>query len=303
MESRDKSSHMTQAFILGAGLGTRLRPLTDHLPKPLVPLYQRPLAAWTVDACERAGISRFAINTHHLPEAWESFGGGKDITLFHEPVLLETGGGLKNIEGWIHDEPLLVHNGDIYSTLPLHELVAAHKASGLPVTLAVRSFGEARHIALNHIEDRVTDIRGMLGKAEGTHVFTGIYCINPVFLEMLPRDEKISVIPAFRELAREGKLGAVVLDEGEWLDLGERDSYLEAHRKLALGDAIHPTAEVEGAKIEGSVVGEGAVVGTGAEVIDSVIWAGGHVLPGARLERCIVCSGTPVSGHHVDEDI
>lgn len=303
MESTDKSSHMTQAFILGAGLGTRLRPLTDHLPKPLVPLHQRPLAAWTVDACERAGISRFAINTHHLPEAWKGFGGGKDITLFHEPVLLETGGGLKNIESWIQDEPLLVHNGDIYSTLPLHELMAAHKASGLPVTLAVRSFGEARHIALNHIEDRVTDIRGMLGKAEGTHVFTGIYCINPVFLGMLPKDEKISVIPAFLELAREGKLGAVVLDEGEWLDLGERESYLEAHRKLTLADAIHPSAKVDGAKIEGSVVGEGAVIGAGAEVIDSVIWAGARVLPGARLERCIVCSGTPVGGHHVDEDM
>ncbi|RYD38542.1 MAG: hypothetical protein EOP87_01395 [Verrucomicrobiaceae bacterium] len=303
MERADKSSRMTQAFILGAGLGTRLRPLTDHLPKPLVPLHQRPLAAWTVDACERAGIKRFAINTHHLPGAWEHFGDGKDITFFHEPDLLETGGGLKNIEEWIRDEPLLVHNGDIFSTLPLHELVAAHKASGLPVTLAVRSFGEARHIALNHIEDRVTDIRGMLGKSEGTHVFTGIYCINPLFLEMLPEGKKISVIPAFLELAREGKLGAVVLDEGEWLDLGERDSYLEAHRKLALADAIHPSAKVDGAKIEGSAVGEGATIGAGAEVIDSVIWAGGQVLPGARLERCIVCSGTPVGGEHLDEDL
>lgn len=303
MERTDKSSHMTQAFILGAGLGTRLKPLTDHLPKPLVPLHQRPLAAWTMDACERAGITRFAINTHHLPEAWEHFGTGKDVTFFHEPVLLETGGGLKNIESWIQNEPLLVHNGDIYSTLPLRELIAAHKASGLPVTLAVRSFGEARHIALNHIEDRVTDIRGMLGKAEGTHVFSGIYCINPEFLELLPKAEKISVIPAFLELAREGKLGAVVLDEGVWLDLGERDSYLKAHRELAMGGAIHPSATVGGARIEGSVIGEGVIVGEGAQVIDSVIWAGGVILPGAKLHRCIVCSRTPVGGNHQDQDL
>lgn len=294
---------MTQAFILGAGLGTRLRPLTDHLPKPLVPLYQRPLAAWTVDACERAGIRRFAINTHHLPEAWENFGVGKDITLFHEPILLETGGGLKNIEGWMGDEPLLVHNGDIFSTLPLHKLIAAHKASGLPVTLAVRSFGDATHIALNHIEDRVTDIRAKLGKSEGTHVFTGIYCVSPAFLEMLPKGEKISVIPAFLQLAREGKLGAIVLDEGEWLDLGERDSYLDAHQRLALAEPIHESAVVDGAKIERSVVGPGAIIGEGAEVIDSVIWPGGQVLPGARLEKCIVCSGEPVGGSHYNEDL
>jgi mannose-1-phosphate guanylyltransferase len=303
MERAHKSSRMTQAFILGAGLGTRLRPLTDHLPKPLVPLHQRPLAAWTVEACERAGVQRFAINTHHLPQAWEGFGSGKDITLFHEPVLLETGGGLKNIESWILDEPLLIHNGDIFSTLPLHELVAAHKASGLPVTIAVRSFGDARHIALNHIEDRVTDIRAMLGKSEGTHVFTGIYCINPGFLDMLPKGEKKSVIPAFLELAREGKLGAIVLDEGEWLDLGERDSYLDAHRRLHLADPIHPSAKVDGAVIGGSVVGAGAEIGAGAEVIDSVVWAGCKVMPGAKLKRCIVCSKDSVSGEHIDEDL
>ncbi len=294
---------MTQAFILGAGLGTRLRPLTDHLPKPLVPLYQRPLAAWTVDACERAGIRRFAINTHHLPEAWENFGDGRDITLFHEPILLETGGGLKNIEGWMGDEPLLVHNGDIFSTLPLHKLIAAHKASGLPVTLAVRSFGDATHIALNHIEDRVTDIRAKLGKSEGTHVFTGIYCVSPAFLEMLPKGEKISVIPAFLQLAREGRLGAIVLDEGEWLDLGERDSYIDAHQRLALAEPIHESAVVDGAKIERSVIGPGAIIGEGAEVIDSVIWPGRQVLPGARLEKCIVCSGEPVGGSHYNEDL
>lgn len=211
---------MTQAFILGAGLGTRLKPLTDHVPKPLVPLFHQPLAAWTLDACERAGITDFAINTHHLPETWESFGQGKSITFFRETILLETGGGLKNIEPWIAGDDLLICNGDIFSTLPLPMLIAAHQASGLPVTLAVRSVGEARHIALNHIEDRVTDIRNLLGKSDGTHVFTGIYCVKKSFLDLLPKDEKISVIPAFLELAKEGKLGAIVLDDGIWLDLG-----------------------------------------------------------------------------------
>ena len=64
---------MKKAFILGAGLGNRLRPLTDRLPKPLVPLFHRPLAEWAMEACARAGIERFAVNTHHLPEAWNDF--------------------------------------------------------------------------------------------------------------------------------------------------------------------------------------------------------------------------------------
>lgn len=299
-----QSRRVTQAFILGAGLGTRLRPLTDHLPKPLVPLFHRPLAAWAIDACTRIGIRRVAINTHHLPEAWDDFHGDTDITLFHEPVLLETGGGLKNIARWIGDEPLLIHNGDIFSTMPLEKLVAAHETSGLPVTLALRSQGDARHIALDASHTRVIDIRGKLGVADGTHVFTGIYCVNPDFLDRIPGGEVVSVIPAFLDLAREKLLGAVILDEGVWLDLGDRVSYLKAHRELDLGPAIHPDVVVgKGAVIKNSVVGPGAVVADGAVVLNSVVWAGGVIETSAVLDGCVVCSGMPVAGTHRDEDL
>jgi dTDP-glucose pyrophosphorylase len=179
---------MHQAFILGAGLGTRLRPLTDRLPKPLVPLFHQSIAAWTINACAKLGIRRFAINTHHLPEAWDDFAThseGNDITFFHEPILLETGGGLRNISEWVGDSPLLVHNGDIFSTMPLDALVAAHKASGLPVTLALRSQGIATHIALDATGSRVIDIHEKLGRTAGTHVFSGIYCVNPEFIRQI----------------------------------------------------------------------------------------------------------------------
>lgn len=299
-----KASGVNQAFILGAGLGNRLRPLTGRLPKPLVPLFHQPLTAWTMDACERTGISRFAINTHHLPEAWEGFGEGKDVTLFHEPDLLETGGGLKNIAEWIGSEPVLVHNGDIFSTMPLDRLVAAHESSGLPVTLALRSTGTATHIAMDPSGTRVTDIRNMLGMGEGTHVFSGIYCVNPGFLDLIPAGEKISVIPAFLELAKSGQLGAIVLDEGVWLDLGDRESYLQAHRELALAEAIHPGAVIEsGATVERSVVGPGATIEAGAVVRDSVIWPGSRAAADAVLDRCIVFSKIPARGIHQDADL
>jgi len=298
-----------QAFILGAGLGTRLRPLTDRLPKPLVPLFHRPLAAWALDACTRAGIRRFAINTHHLPEAWNGFltltaNRERDITLFHEPVLLETGGGLANISSWTDGRPLLIHNGDIFSTMPLEKLIAEHETSGLPVTLALRSEGAEKRVALDGSLSRVTDLRHELGRARGTHVFSGIYCVNPDFLALLAPGQISSVIPAFLELAKEGNLGAIVLDDGVWLDLGDRNAYLQAHRELGLGPSIHPLAHVgNGASVENSVVGPNAVVASGAVIRDSVLWPGSRVTGDAVIESCIVYSGTSVGGFHQAEDL
>ncbi len=254
-------------------------------------------------ACANAGIARFAINTHHLPTAWDGFG-AENVTLFHEPFLLETGGGLKNIAPWIGEDDLLVHNGDIFSTLPLAKLIAAHEASGLPVTLALRSEGSAKHIALDPTGTRVTDIRHKLGHAHGTHVFSGIYCVSPTFLDLLPAGEKISVIPAFLELAKLGQLAAIVLDEGVWLDLGDREAYLQAHRELTLAPPIHPQAEVSpGAVIERTVIGPGAMIESGAVIRDSVIWPGCRVDGNAVLNRCIVFSPQPVSGIHQDRDL
>ena len=268
---------ITQAFILGAGLGTRLRPLTDVFPKPLVPLFHKPLARGAVEACEAAGCARFAINTHHLPEKWVGFGAGRNMIFFHEPILLETGGGLKNIEDWIEDGSLLIHNGDIFSSMDLRKLGDAHEASGDEVTLALRSAGGEKRISLGE-NNRVEDVRSEVRGLPGTHVFTGIYCVKKEFLHRIPAGEVIAVIPAFQELVREGKIGAVILDEGEWMDLGDVESYLAAHRTLALEEPVHPEAIIgEGAIIERSVIGKGARIASGARVTDSVVWPGACV--------------------------
>ena len=297
-----------KAFLPGAGLGTRLRPLTDLLPKPLVPLFHRPLIEWAMESCIAAGITDFAINTHHLPEKWP-FAGSEDpshiagngliprkgsfqghpVHLFHEPLLLETGGGVKNLASWIGSESVLVHNGDIYSSIPLGRLIAAHEASDCPVTLALRSRGDATHIALNETADRVTDIRAKLGISEGSHVFTGIYCFDPELLDLIPAGEKIAVIPAFLELARQDRLGAIILDEGDWRDLGDKEAYLAAHRELALAPAIHPEARIHPtATVENSTVGPRAEVGPEAVLRNSVIWPEAAVGAGVVIEGGII---------------
>lgn len=279
---------ITQAFILGAGLGTRLRPLTDVLPKPLVPLFHKPLALWAVEACEALGCSRFAINTHHLPEKWEGFGEGRDVSFFHEPVLLETGGGLKNIECWVEGGSLLIHNGDIFSSMDLGKLVEAHEASGDEVTLALRSDGGAKKISLGAgggVEDVRSEVRGLAG----THVFTGIYCVKKDFLKRIPAGEIISVIPAFQELVREGGISGVVLDDGDWMDLGDVDSYLAAHSELALQEPIHPEAVIRaGAEVENSVIGRYAEIGEGARLCGSVVWPGASVSGGEKITNAVI---------------
>lgn len=273
---------------------------------------------WTLDALIASGIEEIAINTHHCPDAWQRwsqtteaatdpkpaiaasesrlFWKGVPIDLFYEPVLLETGGGLKNIESWVGDEPLLVHNGDVFSTLPIQELMDAHRVSGLPATLAVRSFGGKTNVALNEIEDRVIDLRRTFGHA-GTHLFTGIYCLEPELLKLIPAGEPVSIIPAFLELAESGRLGACVLDEGEWRDLGDRDSYLTAHQELKLAPAIHPKAIIHPtATISDSVVGPNARIGAGATIRDSVIWPNAEVSDRANLDDCIIYSDHPAKG-------
>src|SRR4029079_4381170 len=101
---------VTQAFVLGAGLGLRLRPLTEDLPKPLVPIFQKPLITFALDHLAAAGVKSFVVNTHHLSGTFDTiFTNVKylqlPIRLIQEPVLLETGGGIKNAQRWLGTKP------------------------------------------------------------------------------------------------------------------------------------------------------------------------------------------------------
>ena len=117
----------------------------------------------------------------------------------------------------------------------------------------------------------------------------------------MPRGEVFSLVPAWVEWVRRGAVGACVVDEGEWLDLGDFGAYLAAHRTLALEEPVHPEARVaDGVVLDRAVIGAGAEIGAGAVVRDSVLWPGACVAAGAVLERCVVGLGEAVSGAHQD---
>ncbi|MCC6352563.1 MAG: nucleotidyltransferase family protein [Verrucomicrobiae bacterium] len=235
------SGKVTTAFVLGAGLGKRLRPLTESWPKPLLPVWGRPMITYAFERLRGVGVRRLIVNTHHRPERYREVfprgaWGGLPITFRHEPVLLDTGGGIRNIADLVGDETILVHNGDIVTDLPLEPLLEAHFRAGNEVTLAVRTSGGPLSVQLDG-SGRIADIRGRLGGAGGPgHLFTGVYVVGPGFARRFQPGEIKSVIPVFLDMIREGAgLGGVVIDEGFWMDLGTVVVYESTNGAQPLG--------------------------------------------------------------------
>ena len=315
-----------KAFILGAGLGTRLRPMTNVRPKPLVPLFHKPMMMYAMDRALTLGIQDIAVNTHHLAAVWEEYfptegesmyeglngvasrqSSYEDarVTLFNEPELLETGGGIANIAPWIGEEDVLVYNGDIYCSIPLEPLLALHEEGQYEATLILRSEGPAQHIAIEG--SRVVDIHQKLNTAEGTHQFTGIYAIKGELLKRLEPNKKESIIRVFLELAKEGKLGAVVVDEGEWFDLGTREMYLEAHATASMrpegAEEVDVTAQIaENARVKSSWVGADVEVGRQVILENSVVWPGVKLGTLSIIKDSIVFTDTPMGKELRGED-
>ena len=220
------------AFILGAGLGVRLRPLTDTTPKPLLPVGGRPIITYAMEHLLTVGVERFIVNTHHLADVYlqvfpEEKWRGTPVMFRYEPNLLDTAGGLKNIEDLLEgDEDILVYNGDVISDLPLQRLLAAHHAAGKEVTLVLRSSGFPLHVCLNEL-DEVCDFRNALNRKGKNRLFTGIYVVQKKLLDRLTRGRRESVIAVFLDMIKEipGSVAGVVIDEGSWYDVGSLREY------------------------------------------------------------------------------
>jgi mannose-1-phosphate guanylyltransferase len=312
---------ITQAFVLAAGLGKRLRPLTEDLPKPLIPIFQKPLITFALDHLIDVGVERFVVNTHKRPELFkgpfpENEYLGHSINLVHEPDLLETGGGIKNAERYFGSDPFLTYSGDILTDINLQPLIDEHFRCGNDVTLALRVTGLASEVALR--DHRVVDITNRYGTA-GNLDFANVAVWNPKVFQQIPPRQKISFIPIVADwIGKGGKIGGLIMNDGKWFNIGSRAEYLEVHRtilrehwrphyikvrewpqRVAKSATVDPSAQLRGC----SVVGENCEVGAGAVLEDTILWPGAQIASKSQLHGCIVRSQKKVMGIFRNSDI
>lgn len=311
---------MPRAFVLAAGLGTRLRPLTDTWPKPAVPFLGAPLLRRTFAVLARAGVDRVGVNTHHLPEVMarvareEGARRGLAVTTVHEPIIQGTGGGLRGLQRALPGDDLVVAwNGDILFAPDLAPLLAGHRASGAAATLVLlpmplgRSYGVVEVDAAGRVRRIGRPGPAPLPGCTAWH-FSGVHLLSPrVFAAMTPEGPEDINHDVYPRLFGSGDVRGVAVN-APWSDLGSPATYLEAQSDLLLGRVPDPLAAespLSGRTETEALVEPGARVHPAAEVAPDVFVAAGVEVPaGAKVRRTALLPGALVSpGETVVDEI
>jgi NDP-sugar pyrophosphorylase family protein len=238
-----------RAMILAAGHGTRLHPLTDTIPKPLLPVAGKPLIVWNLLLLRKHGITEVCINLHYLGHLiQEELGDGSQfgmrIRYSREPIILGTGGGIKQAEPFFGGEPFLVINGDTLVDLDLTGMMASHRERTGLATLALRDDPEVERWGVVETDAmaRVLTIngRGMPDEERGRkpaqrRMFAGIHVMDPFVLRDVPVNRETSIIDAYVTLLqRSGEIYGYSVT-GYWSDVGTPERYVEALRDADAG--------------------------------------------------------------------
>ncbi|MFA7230683.1 MAG: sugar phosphate nucleotidyltransferase, partial [Victivallaceae bacterium] len=296
-----KKTFPVNAMVLAAGLGVRLRPLTEKMPKPLIPVGNCPMLKIVLDNLAEAGIKHFAINTHYLAEQIVDFVNASSyktaVTTFHEPEILGTGGGPVNAKAMLSEhEYFIIHNSDILTDINLRKLLEHHFSSGNKITMAVLD-GPENKLRVTP-DGKIHDILDSLGcSPPGNRLLTysGIMILHRDIFRYLPQQpENCSIIKAILAMmaAEPGCAGAYLEENCYWNDLGTLPQYFKAHhdvmiaKKLKLpaffgipeilvaNDAkIDPTAELTGFV----AVGSKSVINARAVLINCILLEGAAV--------------------------
>jgi mannose-1-phosphate guanylyltransferase len=308
-----------KGFILAAGFGTRLRPVTYTLPKPMVPLLNRPLIAWAVEPFLAAGVNDLVVNLHHLPEPLEQYllreyAGRATFHFSREEEILGTGGGIRRVRPLLEkEEEFLLVNGDTVQFPRWDELRAAREERDALAALTLRHPPEGDRFTAVYLEDGL--VTGF-GKGRGMPLmFAGSHVISRRIFDALPDREFSGIVEhAYQPALDSGNERiAGVVDDGLWFDIGTPQRYRAASSELldatirgdlapvpgshlVSGSLMHETAT---GSVRRSIVGAGSVVD--GSVIDSIVWDGCRIGRGVTLERCIVGHGVTLeNGRYAD---
>jgi mannose-1-phosphate guanylyltransferase len=295
-----------KAFVLAAGFGTRLKPLTDHTPKPLIPILNIPCLFYTFYLLKQAGIKEIICNTHHHADAIRAFIescdlAGLSITFSEEPVILGTGGGLKKCEKLLGDSEFLLVNSDIITDIDFRALIDHHHQSRRAGTLTLFETPDAAVIGHIGVENGlVKDFRNLRHTGlVSPLIYTGTAVLTPEIFRYLKEGFSGIVDTGFVGLVDNGGL-SYYRHDGVWMDIGTMQNYWAANLDRAsviaamaglmnesIGMQPHqlsPEAEIShGALISNSVIGRGCRIGAECIIRDSVLLPGVEVKPGSTI--------------------
>ena len=254
-----------KAMILAAGYGTRLRPYTDHTPKPLFSIAGRPLLDMIIDRLQKAGCKAVIINTHHLNHKIDTFLAAQNYSLEvntrFEPQILGTGGAIKNVADFWDNQPFMVVNADIVADIDLAEVYRAHCRHHPPATLVLCDDPAFNSVAVT----RNKWITGFYNHADGSPrppddllTFTGIQVLEPQVLNYIPQNTFYSSIDAFKKILASGqKLRAFITPKDRWQDIGTPERYRQTAIDMAWPKAFqgafeaYPSGRVQWKKLKG----------------------------------------------------
>lgn len=300
-----------KAVVLVGGEGTRLRPLTETIPKPLIPLVDRPFLDHLLDHLAQHGVDEALLSSPYLEDAFRPFLDGRRgeprVTWIREPSPLGTGGAVANAAR-DQDEAYLVLNGDVLTDLDLTALIAHHRGRHATATITVSAVEDARPFGLVLVDrdHRVLEFREKPADPVPGLVNAGTYVLEPEALVGVASDRAVSIErEVFPALIAAGRLVSGFVSEAYWMDLGTPEKYLRATFDALEGRIgglaytapfVDPSSEVSLKSHLGRwvVVGPAVKIADDAEVEDSVLLAGAAVEEGARVRDSIIGPGARV---------
>jgi len=234
-----------KAMILAAGLGTRLRPLTNVLPKPLLPIGGTSLILWNLFLLRRHGITEVIINLHYLGHLIEKELGdgsrfGMKLSYSREPVILGTGGGVKQAEPFFNGEPFVVLNGDTLLELDLGTVVRFHEQRKALATMVLREDPDADRWGAVEINPQQCVVRIVgRGLSEGgqtaKRMFAGVHVMHPQLLKDVPTGQASSIIDAYVNAIQRGEVIMGYRMDGYWSDVGTPERYAQVQQDAERG--------------------------------------------------------------------
>ena len=304
-----------QAVVLAGGEGTRLRPLTETVPKTVLPLCGKPFTAYTIDWLERYGVDEVILSCGYLADGMEAAlegATGPKLVFEVEPRPLGTAGAIAHCRDLV-GETFFAMNGDILSDLDLSRLVEAHETSGARATIALHPVEDPSSYGLvfRDSDGKVSEFREKPepGTDPGTdEINAGIYLLDHSVMDLIEPGKPVSIErEVFPLLAEEGSLQGVRLD-GYWLDIGTPDRFLQATEDILSGKV--ETSVVDQLGADGIAIDASARVAESAKLIapilvgaDVTVDSEATVGPGTVLgDRCRIGEGAAVSGSALFDD-